>query len=49
MAVSLLAASGQIDQIPADSLFIGELALDGSTRGIPGVLTACLSARQIRF
>ncbi len=40
MAVGLLAASGQVEsQALQDSLFVGELALDGSLRPIRGALT----------
>lgn len=40
MAVGLLAASGQIEpQSLQDSLFVGELALDGSLRPVRGALT----------
>lgn len=44
MAVALLAASGQIESDLADSLFIGELALDGSLRPIRGALSSTLLA-----
>ncbi|MDP4038833.1 MAG: YifB family Mg chelatase-like AAA ATPase [bacterium] len=40
MAVGLLAATGQIENIDKDWLFYGELALDGSTRKINGALSA---------
>jgi magnesium chelatase family protein len=41
MAVAVLAASGQIDpSMIADSLFLGELALDGAVRPVKGALTA---------
>jgi magnesium chelatase family protein len=39
MAVALLAASEQI-AAPEGCLFLGELALDGSLRPVPGVITA---------
>lgn len=38
MAASLLAASGQIEPIANDSVFFGELALDGTTRAVAGSL-----------
>lgn len=47
MAVSLLAASGQIEQISKDSMFFGELALDGSTRPVRGALATAQVARQL--
>lgn len=46
MAVALLAASGQIDATAADSLFAGELALDGSLRPIHGVLSHAQAAND---
>lgn len=39
MAISILAASGQLPSEPdPEALFIGELALDGKLRPVPGVL-----------
>jgi magnesium chelatase family protein len=48
MAVAILAASGQIDpSILEDSLFLGELALDGAIRPIKGaVMAAQLTTQQ---
>lgn len=47
IALSLLAASGQIPAGALDNtLVIGELALDGSVRPVPGVITAVLFARE---
>src|ERR1700683_2115348 len=48
MAMAILAASGQIDQAALEgSLFLGELALDGSIRPIKGaVMAAQMSAHQ---
>jgi magnesium chelatase family protein len=48
MAVAILAASGQIDPtLLEDSLFIGELALDGRIRPVKGVVMAAqLSSQQ---
>ncbi len=47
MAASLLAASGQIEPIPKDSVFFGELALDGSTRSVSGALATAQIANQL--
>jgi magnesium chelatase family protein len=48
MAVAILAASGQIDpSVLEDSLFLGELALDGSLRPVKGaVMAAQLTSQQ---
>ncbi len=47
MAVAVLAASGQIDPSSLEgSLFIGELALDGTIRGIKGAIIAAEMARS---
>jgi magnesium chelatase family protein len=48
MAVAILAASGQIDPgLLEDSLFLGELALDGTVRPVRGaVMASQLSAQQ---
>ncbi len=45
MAVSLLISSNQIMSVSENSVFIGELGLDGSTRPVPGALStaqACI-------
>jgi magnesium chelatase family protein len=43
--VGILAASGQIDQrLLRDRAFVGELALDGSIRAVPGLLAHALGA-----
>lgn len=49
IAVALLAASG--DPVPelADCVFLGELALDGSLRPVPGVLPILIEARALGF
>lgn len=44
MAVSVLAATGQIPIPPEDSVFIGELSLDGSVNHISGVLPMVIAA-----
>ena len=48
IAVGILAATEQINpDIPKDFLFIGELSLDGSVRGVHGVLPLVLAAREL--
>ena len=45
IAIGLLTATGQIDQQRADEyMFLGELALDGTVRSIPGVLPMVIGA-----
>jgi magnesium chelatase family protein len=46
MAVGILDLMNYITNIPEKSLFLGELALDGSLRAISGVLTIALQAHQ---
>jgi magnesium chelatase family protein len=48
IAVALLRASGQIPGGPPveEGLFVGELALDGSVRGVRGVLAVLAAARR---
>lgn len=46
MAVALLAASGQISSDQSNSMFAGELALDGSLRPIRGALSYAQAARS---
>jgi len=46
IALAILLASGQIKFDPAGKLFLGELALDGAIRPIPGVLAMVLAARD---
>ncbi len=46
MAMALLQASGQVEFDSSNSLFAGELALDGSLRAIPGVLSYALLAHR---
>ncbi|MCE5197035.1 MAG: YifB family Mg chelatase-like AAA ATPase [Negativicutes bacterium] len=48
MAVGIAAASGQIPAIEyADTVFIGELALDGRIRAVPGVLARAINAAKL--
>ncbi len=47
IALGLLAASGQLPEHALDNKeFLGELALDGQLRGVPGVLSAALKSRD---
>jgi magnesium chelatase family protein len=46
IALSILLNSGQIFFEPKDKLFLGELALDGGIRSVPGILPMLLSARD---
>ncbi len=49
MAIGMLLASGALEMDPdsfADTLFIGELALDGTLRHVSGVLPVALAARK---
>src|SRR5471032_1727995 len=46
IALGILAASGQVTREKLDDCeFLGELALTGALRGVPGVLSALLRAR----
>src|SRR3989344_4150074 len=45
IAVSILLASGQLQKIPNDSIFLGELSLDGTLRYTKGVLSMVILAR----
>lgn len=47
MAVSLLVASNQIKQVANDSMFFGELGLDGSTRPVNGALATAQIAKKL--
>ena len=50
IAISYLLASGQLKAFPAeDSLFIGELSLDGTLRPVSGILNAVLLAKRRGF
>lgn len=47
IGLSILVASGQISQaVLADYEFLGELALNGEIRGVPGVLSAALACQR---
>ena len=49
IAIGILLASGQAEATTMRTLFIGELALDGALRRIPGVLPILLHARSRGF
>ncbi|MFA7201759.1 MAG: YifB family Mg chelatase-like AAA ATPase [Candidatus Paceibacterota bacterium] len=50
IALGYMIASGQLKPFDgAHTLFLGELALDGSIRPITGVLTICRSAQQLGY
>ena len=44
--VGILAASGDLKQIPEDCGFFGELSLTGELRGVPGALPMALAAER---
>ena len=46
LAVSILTACGEIPEVGEDTVFIGELALNGDLRGISGVIPTVISARD---
>ncbi len=45
MAIAVLGAIGEVE-VPASALFVGELALDGAVRPIPGILPLLVGARD---
>lgn len=47
IALGILLASGQIKSDTGDAIFAGELSLDGSLRGVNGVLSQALMARSL--
>jgi magnesium chelatase family protein len=49
IALGILIASGQLDAQIADSLFVGELSLDGSLRSTSGILPLTLMAKEKGF
>jgi magnesium chelatase family protein len=49
IAVGLLLASGQIKEIPHGVMLIGELGLEGTVKGVKGILPALLYARDRGF
>ncbi len=49
LAVALLVATGQVNaEATADTVFLGELALDGGLRPVRGMLAMSLAAREAR-
>ncbi|MFR9067992.1 MAG: magnesium chelatase domain-containing protein [Faecalibacterium prausnitzii] len=48
LLLALLTASGQLEEVPADAAFLGELALDGSLRPVSGVLPMALGRCRAR-
>ena len=49
IAVGVLISSGQVPTVPASSLFLGELSLDGRLRHTNGILPIVALARQQGF
>ena len=46
LLLALLISSGQLEAVPTDSAFLGELALDGTLRPVSGVLPMALAAAE---
>ena len=46
LLLAVLTASGQLENVPADAAFLGELALDGTLRPVSGVLPMALAAAE---
>lgn len=44
--IAILKASGQIDADTSDSIFVGEVSLDGRVRSVSGVLAMAITAMQ---
>ncbi|MDO4270921.1 MAG: YifB family Mg chelatase-like AAA ATPase [Eubacteriales bacterium] len=47
--LAILAAAGEIDALPQDAVFFGELSLTGSLRPVCGALSMALAARDAGF
>ena len=47
LLLAVLTASGQLEDVPADAAFLGELALDGTLRPVSGVLPMALCAARL--
>ena len=47
--LSILAAAGEINALPQDALFFGELSLSGELRPVRGALSMALAARSADF
>ena len=46
LLLALLTSSGQLEEVPKDAAFLGELALDGTLRPVSGVLPMALAAAE---
>lgn len=46
IAIAILLSSGQLESVPGDAVFLGELSLDGSLRHTNGILTMVSVARD---
>ena len=46
LLLAVLTASGQLEDVPADAAFLGELALDGTLRPVSGELPMALAAAE---
>ena len=46
LLLALLISSGQLEAVPTDAAFLGELALDGTLRPVSGVLPMALAAAE---
>ena len=46
LLLALLISSGQLEAVPSDTAFLGELALDGTLRPVSGVLPMALAAAE---
>lgn len=49
IAISILLNSDQLDFDPAGKMFVGELALDGKLRPVPGILVVAEAAAKLGF
>ncbi|MEX1307201.1 MAG: magnesium chelatase domain-containing protein, partial [Eubacteriales bacterium] len=49
IALGLLRASGQVDEIPETCIYIGELALDGALRKVNGILPMLIEAVKFGY
>ena len=46
LLLAVLTASSQLEDVPEDAAFLGELALDGTLRPVSGVLPMALAAAE---
>lgn len=49
IALAILSATSQLPPLPEDTLFLGELSLDGQVRPVQGVLPMVIGAAQLGF